>query len=1620
MHRDLLVKSRTLGGSSDLTLLAPIKPGLAPSLESITYKTRIKRLLKTLNSGRVSSQEYSLLRAFSDAVERVGKIHSVRVAIVEPNQLLLSVTFDGNMETYMRVLWQKVGTLLDIIFCNTDDYVSAWDNRYEDWAAWVRRVQIETDFFFGTPGLTVDDVHYLRSEEHLRRSSRDGSCTELLATQLLAVQQNLKSAEQKTWGLVSGHNPAVTSELGRQGLRALALFYRLSALFLPDTPDGEFLRRAARDILMEFVLLAEKSKLDEVILLGRQRFDEQLRWLLRPVKPSEKRGDVPALPTTTPVPEHESQVQAGILQGYPDTLNHGCLLLIAFDSRSAAANFLNAIVNNITVQTADYKALNASLNLAFTVDGLRVLGLSDDQLAVFPMEFREGMEARASVLGDVRINHPRRWQLPRRNMVVDAATGALKSTRPPPQIPPQAPPPIPPQIELSAVHAVIQVRMAGEPVSLGSDLAANDPLSAHIAALLAPHAGVQLLSVQPMVKNLVDGITREHFGYVDGLSQPVLNPDHNGTVYNRNQIHLGEVLCGYDNEAEKAPKYESAQEQLSWLKDGSFLVVRKLKQDVAAFNAVVNAAAAATGLTPVTLKNKMMGRELDGTAPVATPDGKPNDFDFSSESAPGAQCPFHSHIRRTNPRLKEDLNLAPAQPPGKRTPRIMRRGMSYGPRFDASDAASAQADRGLIFMAYNASLAEQFEVIQRWISGGNSSGGFSGHSDPLMGVPVPNQQRYFRFEEAGKSYQIALDGYDQRPGEPTAFVRLQWGAYLFTPSIKVVKKIAQIARESAVKPSKAPWSVADGWKQIQTLFAIERTEGSEAAAEAWKVALEDPEAQRNFESASIWAAIRAHCAGVLRTPYGVLVADRFHIDEVLHNNTGLYSVSGYHDRMTHSIGEIYLGLDDQGPGCPYRAQANPVNAAINALSRQDAFNITRGATGIALARLIGAEVAFSKAIGALKNARWELNLDVKEVIDRALESLCQTWFGLPVLPPGQACEIKAGSARWDWKPGEPPLYPGHFTAPSRYFFQPRPGKSAQEFGHAYGAALREAFGKLIKRHRDTPAAAPVLNATAPLTDAILRACPRATPQDSAADDLAGRTLIGAMMGFLPTVDGNLRLSMNEWLRDGTFWSLRAAVASLAALDNTAALAAAHKLLEQPLKRAMQLRPSPELIWRTATRHEKLGEEALRPGDKIVLALVSSTHASLESELPHVDADVSPIFGGLPKVAGYPTHACPGYEAALGAMLGVLYALMECPHTMRPSVAPLALVLEGPPLPAPAPASPPILPPMVQPPTGRARVPAPNMLPGHGHTLLAAGDSWMCYVSSITFRPQNMAHCLSAHHGFTVQTQQNYTAPGNWLCEYFQNVDVPVGGLRLTQPLPSDVTQPASPPRLLQSLCADLKRMIETGTPPTAILLSAGGNDVTGRRLAKLVDLSNPAVPTLLASEVAQTVDVQMQTWLEYALDQITATCTAAGNGDLIPIVIHGYDFPVPDARHSLAGILLPHLLWLYPSFVPPPPGPSPLFPALPGYDANHVTLMQNLIARLNAMQKTVVALPRFSGHVIHADLTGTLSSAEADYKAHWDNELHPNEAGFTALTARLVATMQSRIAALRPDVKSAA
>jgi Dyp-type peroxidase family len=1617
MRQDLLVKSRSLGGTSDLTLLATITEGLVPSLETMTYKTRIKRLLKTLNSGRTSSQEYSLLRAFSDSVERVAKIHSVRVAVVEPNQLLLSVTFDGSMDTYMRVLWQKVGTLLDVIFCNTKDYVSAWGHSYEEWANWVRSVQIETDFFFGTPGLTVDDVHYLRGEELTHRSLPGRNLAELTQSQLVANRKTVVSAEEKTWAVVGDINFNVTNEMGRQGLRALALMYRLAGVYLPNTPDGEFLHRAARDILLEFVLLAEKSKIDEVITLGSVRFAEQLAWLLTPVPPRQ----VPQLAGRAWRPAAPANVQGGILNAYPDSISHGCLLLLSFKDRAAAAQFLTAMAAQVTKDDADYPNLTRTVNFAITCDGLRAAGLAEDELALFPQEFREGMEARASLLGDVRSNHPRRWQLPKRNMQL--AAGSLMATANA-----QA-------VELGSVHAMVQIRLANGFASPGETLMAGDPLVAEVETLLAAHPRVDLLSVQPMLRNKrPDNTTREHFGFVDGLSQPELDPArNNGKIYDRNQVHLGEVLWGYANEAEEAPQPQNALEQqrLDWLKDGSFLAVRKLSQNVPALKKIVADAAAQTLLGRDTILAKMMGRTPDGDALAALP-GQPaqsNDFDYSNESAPGAQCPFHAHIRRTNPRINPaDVN-APTPPPGQRTPRLMRRGMSYGPWFDPTDPASAAQARGLIFMAYSASLAEQFEVVQRWISGGNSSGGFSGQSDPFLGVPANGQQRHFRFEEGNTTHQIALDGSTDPLADPVTLVRLQWGAYLFTPSIPSMQKMAGLAQVRGNAADAPPWSVQSGWKQVQALLAMEQTHGADAAREAWKILLEDPEAQRKFESAGAWAAIRTHRNGVLRTPYGVVVASQNHLDHVLVNAREKYSVSGYHGRMPNSIGEIYLGLDDTGPGCPYQKQANPVNAAIGTVGKRQAFDIAFGAATRALVTMQQMEVAvadpYNTAVGAV---HWELNLDLKEVIDRALEALSQVWFGLPALRPGEKFVVRPGSQRWDWKTGDAPFYPGHFTAPSRYIFQPDPGAQVQQFGDQYGQALRAAFAAMIKEHRDSLAAPaqpapapgavvpPKFNGLAPLASAILLACPRSATGnaavDAAADDLAARTMVGAMMGFLPTVDGNLRLILNEWLKEGTFWSLRSRITAdnggRAATTGTA-FTHAETLLELPLKKTMQLRPSPELIWRTASRHDQIGAVPIEPGDTIVLALVSVTQQSLATDAANAVPDVYPVFGGNRSNQQHPTHACPGYDAAMGALLGVLSAFLEFegfgpfPAAMRPSVAPLALTLDGV-IPKTAVALAPAA-------TGRNAAPPAQV--GRGFRVMVAGDSWISYVSPLTNARQNLAASLQYRHGFDIITSRDYADLGNWLYEFYKDVPVTPGRPKVFQPLPQDFGPVTADSTLLSKLLQSIRRQFAVGKPPGAILLSAAGNDVSGIRLDPFLFPSGDPRGDVNQPMVAQMVGVCMRDWLVHALTRITQTCTALNGGIPVPIFLHGYDFPVPDGRHVLTDPAASKFRWLYPGlarmgYVTPADPPAP-----PSVQAAGFALTQKLIAGFNLMQQAVAAAPAFKNHVFHVNLTGKLKSDQGNYMADWDNELHPSARGFDALSDALAHAMYLKIPALQ-------
>jgi Dyp-type peroxidase family len=868
------------------------------------------------------------------------------------------------------------------------------------------------------------------------------------------------------------------------------------------------------------------------------------------------------------------------------------------------------------------------------------------------------MEARCSVLGDLRANHPRRWHLPLRE-------GATTPVR----------------VEMSQVHAVVQLRLCNLAVRGAPDdwrkLAA--PLPQRIKTLGGLN-GVRLLAVQTLWTQRDASrpqVVREHFGFVDGLSQPQPGANQASPGYD-NTVPVGDLLLGYATDRDPA-----AGDAL--LADGSFLVVRKLRQHVHALRQALADALPNAGEHSL-VKQLMMGRTLDG-APLAKVGAQAgdNDFDYQGDAA-GRLCPYQAHVRRANPRT---------QPVAGRqvwretpVPRIMRRGMSYGPPFNADEALEAhdEPERGVVFMAYNARIGEQFEQVQRWISGANSSGGPSSPGDPFLGVPKPGQPVTFRWidEPTGSVRRVALkrkpDAAQRADWRP--FVTLEWGLYLFTPSISTLQALQLLAAETAAAAPPPAWSAEEGERIIQDLLQRQARPGADGVA-LWKQALEDPTERRQHRSASVWAAIRAFHGGVLRTPFGVLVADADLVDQVFRDVQGHYSVKGYRERTSVAFGEIYLGLDRPAPGGDYDRQAAKTNDAIRRITRPSAFDAARR---YAL-EIVASRVAETQAMAARFGLpEFELTLDLKEVSDHVLASLSEDWFGLQ-----DGNELVRGGLDWAWEPGKPPPYPGHFTAPSRYVFQPQPGRVPMQMGPVHGQAVRTAvrrFGEGLRAAgqrptcpvRQVPGAAGGRSGggDAPVGAAVFDD-PMATDMDWFA-----RTFVGALVGFLPSVDGNFRATLNEWLSDGEFWRLRD---DLLADPQGASLQAADTWVQPAMVRTMQLRAVPETVWRTAIKPHALGSGphavAVGADENVVVAIVSATQQRLAEGV----ADVLPVFGGSRQPGGLPApgdpvHACPGYDAGMGALLGLYSALLGLPWQVRPAPAPLSLVITGP-VPPPA-------------------------------------------------------------------------------------------------------------------------------------------------------------------------------------------------------------------------------------------------------------------------------------------------------------------------------------------------
>jgi deferrochelatase/peroxidase EfeB len=502
-------------------------------------------------------------------------------------------------------------------------------------------------------------------------------------------------------------------------------------------------------------------------------------------------------PVTTGVATAALSVELQDIQGlvrfaYKHHTEAVFLLLRVKEVRAAGAWLARAPVASAVPQTP---APATALQVGLTSAGLRALGVAESIVGGFSQEFVVGMAGdpnRSRRLGDVGASDPSHWQW---------GNG-------------QALP-----------HAVVLL------YALPGQLA---ELQRTTEAELA--AGFEITN--RLDTSNMGGV--EPFGFVDGISQPELDWERRRAVQDSTELSylklscLGEYLLGYPNEyglyttrplldpsadtRDLLPRAEECRGKRDLGRNGSYLVMRQLRQNVPAFWQTLDRHAGGVASQREGLASKMVGRRLSGE-PLMRPvsalsprESAPsptslNEFDYQTDPG-GIHCPLAAHIRRANPRnadlppgssrvlarLKHMLGFDPVAREqdliaSTRFHRILRRGREYGVKMTPTRALSAAAgagDRGLQFVCLGASLQRQFEFVQSaWLMSAKFDG-LREQSDPLLGNRLPLADRMttdcFSLPQPGGPGQ-RLTGLPQ-------FVTVLGGAYFFLPGLRALRFLA--------------------------------------------------------------------------------------------------------------------------------------------------------------------------------------------------------------------------------------------------------------------------------------------------------------------------------------------------------------------------------------------------------------------------------------------------------------------------------------------------------------------------------------------------------------------------------------------------------------------------------------------------------------------------------------------------------------------------------------------------------------------------------------------------------------------------------------------------------------
>ncbi len=487
-----------------------------------------------------------------------------------------------------------------------------------------------------------------------------------------------------------------------------------------------------------------------------------------------------------------ADVQGLVRFGYGKMTEASYVHLLVKDVAAARAWLRNARVSSAAAVTAPPAV---AMQIAFTASGLEALGVAPAVLSGFSAEFLAGMaeENRARRLGDVGNNAPSEWQW-----------GYAKN----------------------APH--LMVMFFAEPGRLAGLVQEAKANAWHAAFEEQRWLGTADL----------DGI--EPFGFADGISQPQIDWARQRDVRPpqidyTNIVALGEFVLGYPNEydkytdrplidaasagAEGLLAAEDAPEKKDLGRNGTYLVMRQLRQDVRSFWRFVHTQAGGNSADADKLGAAFVGRTRAGD-PLVPADEHPipgigpdadeirrNQFTFGQDPM-GTRCPFGAHVRRQNPRntdfpgrpigLAKLITMLGFGPGGFRDDlmspvrfhRILRRGREYGPELLPENAVTPappdDPERGLHFICLNANISRQFEFLQNAWTTNTKFSGLTGESDPLLGnrEPAPGCPITSNFTvPQGKGLRRRVLGLPQ-------FVTVRGGAYFLLPSLRALRYFA--------------------------------------------------------------------------------------------------------------------------------------------------------------------------------------------------------------------------------------------------------------------------------------------------------------------------------------------------------------------------------------------------------------------------------------------------------------------------------------------------------------------------------------------------------------------------------------------------------------------------------------------------------------------------------------------------------------------------------------------------------------------------------------------------------------------------------------------------------------